>query len=317
MAGSVRGRKLPKREQWATRCLALLAVLVVVAMQVSGVRGDDVTPKAKVTERVYFDIMIDGAHAGRIVMGLYGEVAPKTVENFVALATNKNGYGYKNSIFHRIIRDFMVQGGDFEKSNGTGGYSIYGDKFDDEDFSVKFTGAGDLAMANSGPDTNGSQFFITTAKTDWLDGKHVIFGLVLRGMNIVHRMEDQEGTPPRREVLIKDCGIFKEYNPDEAEDYELLEQEALRKEAADHRKAEDAMLAEHFENVKKKQRYELEDSNGFFDKINADGGFYSPYTFIVFFIIIGTIVGLVMLQPVKGGGTKKSQAFTKLATTDV
>ncbi|KIK58968.1 hypothetical protein GYMLUDRAFT_97946 [Collybiopsis luxurians FD-317 M1] len=151
-----------------------------------------------------FDISIQNQPAGRIVFELYDDVTPKTARNFRELATGKNGFGYTGSIFHRIIPGFMLQGGDFTAQNGTGGYSIYGSRFADENFRVSHSDAGLLSMANSGPNTNGSQFFITTVPTRWLDGLHVVFGEVVEGMDVVRRIEAQgsnTGHPVRRIVI--------------------------------------------------------------------------------------------------------------------
>ncbi len=162
----------------------------------------------KANPRCFFDITADGAPVGRLEFELHADVVPKTAENFRALCTHEKGYGYKGSTFHRVIPGFMCQGGDFTNHNGTGGKSIYGDRFEDENFELKHTSDGLLSMANAGPGTNGSQFFITTAVTPWLDGKHVVFGRVAEGMDVLKKVEalgSRSGATSKR-LVIEDCG---------------------------------------------------------------------------------------------------------------
>lgn len=194
-------------------CNVVIACLLIV---VSSSGGGQASKGPKVTHKVWFDITIGDKPIGRVTIGLFGKTVPKTAENFFQLALKPEGEGFKGSKFHRVIPDFMIQGGDFTRGDGTGGRSIYGDKFKDENFKLQHYGAGWLSMANSGKDTNGSQFFITVKKTPWLDGRHVVFGKVIEGMSVVRKVETTRtggSDKPVEEVKIADSGAEEVAEP--------------------------------------------------------------------------------------------------------
>nr|CAD7415874.1 unnamed protein product [Timema poppensis] len=176
--------------------------------------------KFKVTDQVFFDITIGDEDVGRIVIGLFGDITPKTVKNFLALTKDGiDGRTYQGTTFHRVIKKFMIQGGDIVGTGskvGTGSISIYGKYFEDENFEVKHTAPGFLSMANAGKDTNGCQFFITTVATPWLDGHHTVFGKVVEGQDVIHKIEQTPTDPedrPSKPVIVKSVGIIPTYDP--------------------------------------------------------------------------------------------------------
>ena len=206
--------------QWSEAGPALAAVPVTPGISVYSDKAAVVVSSSKNNPKVFMDIAINGDYKGRVLFTLFADIVPKTAENFRALCTGEKGTGksgkplsYKGSSFHRVIKDFMIQGGDFTAGNGTGGESIYGEKFADENFKMKHTEPGLLSMTNAGPGTNGSQFFVTTVATPHLDGKHVVFGRVESGMEIIRDIENLDVAPgdnkPLVPVVIQECGELK------------------------------------------------------------------------------------------------------------
>ncbi|XP_038069724.1 peptidyl-prolyl cis-trans isomerase B-like [Patiria miniata] len=198
--------------------VACILVAYTSAKPNSDSSGKDV--KAIVTDKVYFDIQIDNKDKGRIVIGLFGEATPLTVKNFLNYAKTAKENTYKGTHFHRVIKDFLIQGGDVAMHDGSGSISIYGKYFNDENFDLQHYGPGWLSMANAGPDTNGCQFFITTVKTPWLDGKHTVFAKVLEGMDVVKAIEEvatDDQDRPLKPAVIWECGILDVDAPFEVE----------------------------------------------------------------------------------------------------
>merc|ERR1712018_317644 len=205
-------------------CAVALLIFSLLPFETESAKGDG----PKVTHEVEFDITIGGEAQGTIKVGLFGKTVPRAVKNFFQLAQQSKPEGYVDSIFHRVIKDFMLQSGDFTRGDGTGGKSIYGEKFADENFKLKHFGAGWLSMANAGKDTNGSQFFLCTVKTPWLDGRHVVFGKVVKGMKVVKAVEaNPTGAQdrPKKEVLIKDCGELEVTEPFAVEKADAVDEE--------------------------------------------------------------------------------------------
>ncbi|XP_077988409.1 peptidyl-prolyl cis-trans isomerase B-like [Glandiceps talaboti] len=215
--------------EWVAMNLRLVCILAIAVCNLVYVNAAKTSDKNKskvrkndrdkskdllVTKKAWLDIEVDDDYLGRITIGLFCETVPITCQNFAALARgnwrNDENFGYKNSLIHRVVQDFVIQGGDITVGDGTGGKSIYGPTFADENFYLSHKGPGWVSMANSGTDTNNSQFFITMNKARWLDDKHVVFGKVLEGMDVVNKIGDldvNEYAYPKKIVRISDCGV--------------------------------------------------------------------------------------------------------------
>jgi len=204
------GRPAQARAPFALSKRATLLSLGAVAVSASRLKPAAAGVEPEVTQKVYFDVKIGDQPPERLVLGLYGNDVPRTAANFAKLAAGTEGFGYKGTIFHRVIKNFMLQGGDFERFNGTGGRSIYGRTFPDENFKIPHS-VGALSMANAGPNTNGSQFFITVAETPWLNGRHVVFGKLLEGQSLVKRIENlpvDRASRPQQRVEVVASGLL-------------------------------------------------------------------------------------------------------------
>lgn len=213
---------------------------------------DDSNPKGNTL--VFFELSAGGQDFGRMVFRLFDKIVPKTAENFRALCTGEKGFGYQGTTFHRIIKDFMVQGGDFTHHNGMGGKSIYGKTFADENFKLKHTKIGELSMANSGKNTNGSQFFMTTSVPSWLDGKHVVFGEVVEGKDVLmklNKLGSDSDKKPAKKVIVKSCGEVGQEEP-KKEEPKKVELKGEKKEVKKEEKKEVTKKEEKKEVVSKK-----------------------------------------------------------------